>query len=217
MSMKKKLAFGNCATIKAEWSEGFMLKYLHKIPPSLFWIDWLLLLALGKLIQTNPSFFHLFPHNSLVVLFPSLCFLVISFIKQLVKSHKALEIHLIEVNFLQSKHCVSHTSIIDYGPLSFTTKKSSLGEVPLICPLIIWLVFVLSHDWLLWFIIQSYSEVASRVFIIFVFVNHMQTDQGNYFISWMKMANCGRPLWIFITHENLFHPGSKIIDLAWNK
>ena len=37
------------------------------------------------------------------------------------------------------------------------------------------------------------------------------------FISWMKMANCGRPFWIFIIHENLFHPGSKIIDLAWNK
>ena len=87
----------------------------------------------------------------------------------------------------------------------------------LICPLRIWLIFVLSHDWLLWFIIQSYSEVASRVFIIFVFVNHMQTDQGNHFISWMKMANCGRPLWIFIIHENLFHPGSKIIDLTSNK
>ena len=44
----------------------------------------------------------------------------------------------------------------------------------------------------------------------------MQTDK-QLFISWMKMANCGRPFWIFIIHENLFHPGSKIIDLAWNK
>ena len=53
--------------------------------------------------------------------------------------------------------------------------------------------------------------------LVFIFVNHMQADQGNYFISWIKMANCGRPLWVFIIHENLFHPGSKIIGLAWNK